>query len=285
MSELAYTPLEEIEKAHRELRKGFESGKLKSIAYRKYQLLQLGYLVQDNAKRFEEALASDLGRPALEAKFLEIGATIGEAKTCYDNVEKWAKPESPPFSLNFTPMRPVIRKEAKGVVLIISPFNYPLWLTLSPAAGAIAAGNAICLKPSEQSPAVSSLLAELIPKYLDNDLIRVVNGGIPESTKILELQWDHILYTGGYRVAKIVSAAAAKHLTPVSLELGGKSPVVIDPGCDLQMAARRILWGKFVNAGQTCVAPDYVLVPRDFQDKFIEALKETYEPSCLLLVS
>ncbi|RDB27993.1 Aldehyde dehydrogenase, dimeric NADP-preferring [Hypsizygus marmoreus] len=277
MPELIYTSLEEIDKIHDELRAGFQSGKLKSIAYRKYQLLRLAYLVKDNAKRFEKALASDLGRPPLEGHFIEISSSISEIKTAYSGVEKWAKPEKPAFSLNFSVMRPVIYKEAKGVVLIISPFNYPLWLSVGPLAGALAAGNAVVLKPSESTPATSALLAELIPKYLDRDLVRVVNGAIPESTKLLSLQWDHILYTGSARVAKLVAAAAAKHLTPITLELGGKSPVIIDPECDLPMAARRILWGKVVNAGQTCVAPDYILVPRSFQDKFVQALKDAYE--------
>ncbi|KAJ8516845.1 hypothetical protein ONZ45_g5915 [Pleurotus djamor] len=273
---MQYTPIDEIEKIHATLRAGFNSGKLKSLAYRRYQLLQLGYLFKDNAKRFEEALKSDLGRPELESSFLEIGPSISDIRGIYKNVEKWAKPEKPGFNINFTPMRPVIRKEPKGVVMIISPFNYPIWLTAGPLAGAIAAGNAVVVKPSENTPAVSSLLAELVPKYLDQDLVRVVNGAIPETTKLLELQWDHILYTGSGRVAKIVSLAAAKHLTPVTLELGGKSPVFIDPKCDLDMATRRILWGKTANAGQTCTAPDYVLVPKDFQDEFIAALTTTY---------
>ncbi|GLB42204.1 putative aldehyde dehydrogenase family protein [Lyophyllum shimeji] len=277
MPELVYTPLEDIDKIHAELRTGFQSGKLKPIAYRKYQLLQLAYLVKDNSKRLEEALAKDLGRPPLEGHFLEISATLTEVTNTYCNVAKWAKPEKPGFSLNWTVMRPIVYKVPKGVVLIISPFNYPMYLALGPLAAALAAGNAAVLKPSESSPAMSSLLAELIPKYLDSDLVRVVNGAVPESTKLLDLQWDHIMYTGGYRVAKIVAAAAAKYLTPLTLELGGKSPVIIDPDCDLAMAARRILWGKVVNAGQTCVAPDYILVPRSFQDKFVAALKSAYE--------
>ncbi|KIK05065.1 hypothetical protein K443DRAFT_675362 [Laccaria amethystina LaAM-08-1] len=277
MSELAYTPINEIEKIHAELRAGFRSGKLRPIEYRKYQLLQLIYLIKDNAERFEEALKSDLGRPPLESRFLEINAAISEAYVAYKGVGTWAKPEKPPFSLNFAPMRPVMYKTPKGVVLIISPFNYPLWLAVTPLAGALAAGNAVLLKPSESTPATSSLLAELVPKYLDPSLVRVANGAIPETTKILELPWDHIFYTGGGRVGRIVATAAAKHLTPVSLELGGKSPVIIDPKCDLKTAAKRILWGKVVNSGQTCVAPDYVLVPRAFQDTFVQALKETYE--------
>ncbi|KAJ7749555.1 NAD-aldehyde dehydrogenase [Mycena maculata] len=276
MAALAHTPLEEIDKIHGELRTAFNSGKTKSVAYRKYQLLQFAYLIQDNAKRFEEALAQDLGRHPLESHFLEINASIGELMEAYKNVESWAKPDKPSFNVNFVFMRPLTIKEPKGVVLIISPFNYPLWLCVTPMAGAIAAGNAIVLKPSESCPAVASLLHELFPKYLDPSLIRVVNGAIPETTKLLDLPWDHILYTGSGRVGRIVAAAAVKHLTPVSLELGGKSPVFIDPSSDMQLAARRLLWGKFANAGQTCVAPDYVLVPRAFQDTFVEALKTAY---------
>ncbi|KAF5357137.1 hypothetical protein D9756_006811 [Leucocoprinus leucothites] len=274
MVELKYTPLEEIEKIHTNLRNGFRSGKSKNVEYRKYQLLQLAYMVKDNTERFQEALAADLGRPPFESQFLEIGSSIMEARTAWAGVDKWAKPEKPPFSINATPMRPVIYKEPKGVVLIISPFNYPMWLCISPLAGAIAAGNAVVVKPAETAPHVSSLFAELIPKYLDPELVAVVNGAVPETTRLLELPWDHILYTGGGRVGRIVSTAAAKHLTPVSLELGGKSPVFVDPECDLETTAKRIMWGKVVNAGQTCVAPDYVLVPKDFQDKFVNALKD-----------
>ncbi|KAJ7481185.1 NAD-aldehyde dehydrogenase [Mycena galericulata] len=293
MATLAYTPLEDIDKYHAELRQGFNSGKTKSIAYRKYQLLQLSYLIKDNAKRFEEALALDLGRHALESHFLEINSSITELMEAYNNVESWAKPEKPSLSINFTFMRPVTHKEPKGVVLLISPFNYPMWLLFSPLAGAISAGNAVMLKPSESCPAVAALMTELLPKYVDSSLVRMVNGAIPETTKLLDLPWDHIMYTGSGRVGKIVAAAAVKHLTPVSLELGGnlstnfkveysdptdpgKSPVFIDPSTDMQLAAKRILWGKFTNAGQTCVAPDYVLVPKATQDTFVEALKVAY---------
>lgn len=274
---LAFTPVDEIEKIQAELRAGFNSGKTKPVAYRKYQLLQLAYLLKDNEKLFVDALHSDLGRPALESYFLETGASITEVLDAYKNVETWAKPEKPARSVNFMFMRPVTHKEPKGVILIISPFNYPLFLCISPLAGAIAAGNAVVIKPSDSCPAVSSLLTELLPKYLDASLIRVVNGAVPETTKLLELPWGHILYTGSGRVGKIVAGAAAKTLTPVSLELGGKSPVFVDPASDIPLAAKRILWGKFANAGQTCVAPDYVLVPRAFQDTFVDALKTAYD--------
>ncbi|KAJ7074072.1 NAD-aldehyde dehydrogenase [Mycena amicta] len=273
---LAYTTVEEIDQIHAELNAGFKSGKTKSIAYRKYQLLQLAYLVQDNAKALEETLAKDLGRPPLESVMLEIGASISELLEAHKHVGKWAAPEKPARTLNFMFMNPITYKEPKGVVLIISPFNYPLWLLMVPLAGAIAAGNAVVLKPSEACPATAALLTEQFPKYIDPSLVRVVNGAVPETTKLLDLPWGHILYTGSGRVGKIVATAAAKHLTPVSLELGGKSPVFIDPASDLKLAAKRVLWGKFANAGQTCVAPDYVMVPKEAQHKFVEELKAVY---------
>ncbi|KAF8137586.1 NAD-dependent aldehyde dehydrogenase [Boletus edulis] len=276
-TQFAYTPIDEIPRIHADLRKSFRAGTLKSIEARRTQILQLAYLLQDNYDRFKTTFAQDLGRPSLEAAFLELNSTIGDCKIAYDRVDKWARTESAPFNVNFAAFRPVIRKEPKGVVLSISPFNYPVWLALGPMIGAIAAGNCFVLKPSELSPATSGLIAELIPKYMDPGVVRVVFGAVPETTKLLELPWDHILYTGNGRVARIVCAAAAKTLSPVSLELGGKSPVVIDPRCDLKTAAKRIMWGKCVNAGQTCVAPDYILVQEDAQDMVIQALKEAHD--------
>ncbi|KAI0297495.1 Aldehyde/histidinol dehydrogenase [Multifurca ochricompacta] len=207
---------------------------------------------------------------------MEVNTSLTAALGAHKHVEQWAKPYKPPFDINLTPMRPIVRKEAKGVVLVIAPFNYPLWLVISPLLGALSAGNSVCIKPSEQTPEFSKLITELFPKYIDTDIISVVNGAISETTKLLEIQWDHILFTGSGRVGRVVSEAAAKHMTPVTLELGGKSPVFVDPTCDLPTAANRILWGKLANAGQTCTAPDYVLVPRGFQDKFIEALLKAY---------
>ncbi|KAH9177751.1 NAD-aldehyde dehydrogenase [Lactarius sanguifluus] len=195
----------------------------------------------DNIPRFQRALASDLGRSDTETIVLEIGGTLGEAVDAYHNVAKWSKPESVPWSVNWFAMKPTIRKEPKGVVLIISPFNYPY-------AGAIAAGNACLLKPSELTPAFSALVAELVPKYLDPGLYAVINGAIPETTKVLELQWDH-----SPRVASIVLTAAAKTLSPVTTE----TQVAI-----LKLTARRLMWGKVANAGQS------------FLDQFVRACKD-----------
>ncbi|KAJ3965707.1 Aldehyde/histidinol dehydrogenase [Lentinula raphanica] len=274
--QLVFTPLHEIDGIYNELKATFASGKSKPIPYRKYQLLQLAYMLKDNVKLFEDALAVDLGRPQLEARMLDIDPSLVEIKSTLASFEKWAKQESAPFSFNFSAMRPVIRKEPKGVVLIISPFNYPLFLTVPLMASAIAAGNAVVVKPTENTPATTALLAKLAEQYLDTSLIRVVKGGPQETTKLLEYTWGHILYTGGGKVGKLIAVAGAKTLSPVTLELGGKSPVFVDSKCDLKTTAKRLLWGKAANAGQTCVAPDYIIVERNFQDKFVAALQDVY---------
>ncbi|KAG2030518.1 NAD-dependent aldehyde dehydrogenase [Suillus americanus] len=268
----------EINEIYSTLNKTFRSGKTKPIAFRKVQILQLAYFLQDNLERFKEALAIDLGRPPLEASFLELDSTISDCKT-YDRVDKWAQTKKAPFNIKFAAFRPVIRKEPKGIVLSISPSAHltTLFHCFPPKIGAIAAGNCVVLKPSGLCPAISGLIAELIPKYLDNDVIRVVLGAVPETSKLMEYQWGHILYTGSGRVAKIIGVAAAKTLSPISLELGGKSPVVIDAKCDFKIAARRILWSKCANAGQTCIAPDYVLIPRSSEDTFVKALKDAHD--------
>ncbi|KAI0346649.1 aldehyde dehydrogenase [Trametopsis cervina] len=271
-----FTPVEDVPKIFEELRASFRTGKTKDIAYRKEQLSQLAWMLRDNHERWAAALKADLGRPEWESHLLEINPATGEAVDAYKNVAKWAKTENARWSLVWSAMKPQIRKEPKGVVLIITPFNYPIHLTITHLTSAIAAGNTVVIKPSELCPNICSLYAELIPKYLDPGVCRVVNGDIPVVTKLLELPWDHVVYVGSGRVAKIISAAAAKHLTPVTLELGGKSPVFIDPGCDMELAARRILWSKIANAGQICVAPDYVLVPREAQDRFVDELKKAY---------
>ncbi|KAF8918743.1 NAD-aldehyde dehydrogenase [Mucidula mucida] len=277
MSELAFTPLGDIEQIHAELDATFKSGQLQSVPFRKYVLLQIGYMLKDNTQRISEALYKDLGKPPFETAMTEIGPVLGEVADTYAHIDKWAKPTKPPFSLLTQPMRRVVYKEGKGVCLIIGPFNYPLSMCFNPLISAIAAGNTVVLKPSESTPATSSLFAELFPKYVDPSIIRVVNGGVAETSKLLELTWGHILFTGSGRVGRIVAAAAGKTLTPVTLELGGKSPVFVDPSCDLETTARRIMWGKIVNCGQSCVAPDYVVVPKTFQDQFVQALKAAHD--------
>ncbi|KAL1730895.1 Aldehyde/histidinol dehydrogenase [Schizophyllum commune] len=276
MAELQYTPLEEIEKIRASLHAGFATGKSKALAYRKYQLVQLGHLLKENRARFVEAIHADMGRPAFESEFYEISGALTDITAAVKNLSSWAKSETSPFDFNWFAMRPRAHKLPKGVVLVITPFNYPVWLVVEPLIGALAAGCAVCLKPSESAAATSALWTELLPKYVDPDLVRVVNGAVPETTRLLELQWDHISYTGSGAVGRIVASAAAKHLTPVTLELGGKSPVIVDASADPALAARRVLLGRFVNAGQTCVSPDYVLVAKDIKDRFLEEVRKTY---------
>ncbi|KDN50116.1 hypothetical protein RSAG8_01452, partial [Rhizoctonia solani AG-8 WAC10335] len=268
-TQLVYTPLDEINQ--------FQSRKDQAYRCAKRNLGQVCDMIKDNVEPLQDALTADLGRPKVESSFLEINSLVKESVDAHKSVDKWAQPDKAPFSLNFAAMKPVVRKEPKGVVLVISPFNYPVWLALSPAIGAIAAGCPAVIKPSELTPATSTLLAKLVAKYLPPDVIKIVNGGIPETTRLLDLPWAHILYTGGANVGKIVATAAAKHLTPVTLELGGKSPVIVDPASDMKLAARRILWGKATNAGQTCVAPDYVLVPRQGQAALVKELEAAYK--------
>ncbi|KAI0035789.1 NAD-aldehyde dehydrogenase [Vararia minispora EC-137] len=266
-------PLEDIAKVREELQRGFASGKTRSVAWRRAQILALVYLIKDNIDRFNAALALDLGRSPLETHIAEVGPTLDELRVLYDGVAKWAKTESAPFSTAWFPMKPQIRKEPKGVVLVITPFNYVITLSMCPIAGALAAGCTVAFKPSEQTPHASALFAELMPKYVDTDVVRVVNGAIPETTKLLEYQWDHIMYTGSGRVARIVLTAAAKTLSPVTTELGGKSPAIFGPRCNLKTSVRRVLWAKFANSGQTCIAPDYAIVPKSLELDFIDEIR------------
>ncbi|KAG8912221.1 hypothetical protein FRC02_006106 [Tulasnella sp. 418] len=239
-NKLEYTPLDDIPKIREKLRKGFSSGKLRSIEYRKQQLAQLMYMLKDNAELYAQAYKKDLGRHSFETNMLELSAAIAEAVEAYNNVEKWSKPTVPPWTIQFSAMKPKVFKEAKGVCLIIGPFNFPIFATIGPLIGAIAAGCACAVKLSEMIPHISALTTQLFSKYLDTDVYEMINGGIPETREVLELQWDHIVFTGSGAVGKAVAAAAAKHLTPVTLELGGQSPVFLDHQINLKTAAKRI---------------------------------------------
>ncbi|KAJ6542372.1 aldehyde dehydrogenase [Mycena vulgaris] len=269
------TPISEIPLIRDTLRTNFRNGVSRPLEWRKHQLLQVARMLQENKELFAESLAQDLGKPKMDV-YSEIGMMIERAIISARALDDWAKPvvvEVPDWQ---KPWKPTVYTAAKGTVLIIAPWNYPLGLCVQPLLGAIAAGCCAVLKPSELSPHCAERLAELLPKYLDPAAYRVVLGGVPESTKILELQWDHIFYTGNGRIARIIAAAAAKHLTPLTFELGGKSPVIVDPSFDVKLAAKRTLWAKSQNCGQLCVAPDYVLIPRTHQDEFIAALKDSY---------
>ena len=256
------------------LRATFRSGRTKDLAWRRRQLERLIALMRENEERIFEALTQDMGKPREEAYGAEIGTVVGETEYTLKRLHKWTKPEKVRTNLINLPGSSWIQREPLGVVLVIAPWNYPIQLALLPLMGALAAGNCVVLKPSEITTHSAALMAELIPNYLDPQAVTVVEGGVPETTELLEHRFDHVFFTGSTRVGQIVMQAAAKHLTPVTLELGGKSPTLVDEDVDLEVAARRIAWGKFFNAGQTCLAPDYVLVHGKREQELVEALKQ-----------
>lgn len=255
------------------VRLAHRSGKTIPGSWRLLQLNSLEAMLSGHEAQFTAALNSDLGKSPTEAWLTEISFVIGASKYTRRNLARWMKDRRVSTPALVLPGKSWIHSEPLGTVLIISPWNYPLQLCLAPLLGAIAAGNCAVIKPSELAPATSALLAKLLPRYLDPDCVRVVEGGVAESTALLEQRFDHIIYTGGEQVARIVMSAAAKHLTPVTLELGGKSPCLILPDADLDITARRIAWGKFTNAGQTCIAPDYVLAEGDTHARLVPRLQ------------
>jgi aldehyde dehydrogenase (NAD+) len=257
------------------LRVGFQAGKTRPLPWRRQQLRRLRDMCRQEEARMLEALRADLGKPALEAYAGEIGYLVAEVGHTLKHLSKWSRPERVKTPMVNALGKSYIQREPLGVVLIIGPWNYPIQLLLAPLIGALSAGNCALLKPSEITTHSSQLMAELVPRYFDADAVRVVEGGVPETTALLEQRFDHIFFTGSTAVGKIVYQAAAKHLTPVTLELGGKSPCYVDREVDMAVAARRIVWGKYFNAGQTCVAPDYVLVDKVQHEPLLEALSAT----------
>ena len=242
------------------------------MSWRKQQLEQMLKMLEDNESEFLDALATDLGKPRVEGFITDIAFVASEVKSMIKNLKKWNRPERVGTPLVTMPAKSRLIPEPVGVVLVIAPWNYPIQLLLVPVASAIAAGNAVVMKPSEVSAATAALLGRLVPKYFDTSAVAIVEGGVSETTELLEQHFDHIFYTGNGTVGRIVMAAAVKNLTPVTLELGGKSPVIIDASANLRVAARRIAWGKWMNAGQTCIAPDYVMVNAKVQEAFIDEL-------------
>ncbi len=257
------------------LRATFESGRTRPLGWRREQLGRLRALLVDREADLLEALATDLGKSPTEAWATDVGFVISEIDHALRHLRSWARPERVWAPLVTRPARAQIIREPLGVVLVIAPWNYPIQLLCSPLVGAIAAGNCVVAKPSEVAPATSAVLARLIPEYLDSEAVAVVEGGVPETQALLAERFDYIFYTGNGRVGRIVMEAAAKHLTPVTLELGGKSPVIVDDTADISLAARRVAWGKYLNAGQTCIAPDYVLIAKGLEDQFVEQVRRS----------
>lgn len=243
------------------------------IGYRKETLIKLLNTIILYEEEIIQALQNDFNKPVFESVLTETNYVIADLKDTIKNLHRWAKPKKVlPSILNF-PSTDYIYKEPYGKVLIIAPWNYPFQLALCPLISAVAAGNQVVLKPSELTPKTSEVIAKIILKSFDKSHVEVVEGGAEVSQKLLSQRWDYIFFTGSVAVGKIVAMAAAKNLTPVTLELGGKNPCIIDETANLKLAAKRIVWGKFINAGQTCIAPDYILIQKDMKTHFIEYLK------------
>lgn len=253
----------------------FFSDKTLEINFRIEQLEKLKDLVIVNETKIAEALKSDLGKCHFEAFSSEIGFIIEEIQVTIKNLKKWLRPKNVSTPMWMWPSKSQIIQDPYGVTLIIAPWNYPFQLMMAPLIGAIAAGNTAILKPSELTPATEKIIAELISKTYPEEYIKVVVGGVKETTELLELPFDFIFFTGSTQVGKIIMQAASQNLTPVCLELGGKSPCIVDETADIVTAAKRIVWGKFMNAGQTCVAPDFLLVHESKYELLIANLKQT----------
>ncbi|HDR6289186.1 TPA: aldehyde dehydrogenase [Bacillus cereus] len=252
----------------------FRSGKTKNVQFRINTLNKLRELILSNEKEILKGLKDDLNKPEAEAFRTEIKLVLGEIDFTLDNLVSWASPREVETPSSHVGSTSYIYPEPFGVALIIAPWNYPFQLALAPLVGAIAAGNCAVLKPSELTPHTSRILAKIINANFPEEYICVVEGEIETSTALLKEKFDHIFFTGSTMVGKVVAEAAAKNLTPVTLELGGKSPCIVHEDADLEEAATRIIRGKFLNAGQTCVAPDYLLVQRSVKEKLLDKLKE-----------
>ncbi len=266
---MTYTSLVEKQKRF------FATNATRDLAFRRDALLKIQSILTKNETKFIEALKKDLGKPELEAFSTETAYLRGEVADALKNLKRWAKPKKISTPLVLQPAKSFIHSEPYGTTLIIAPWNYPLQLALSPLIGAIAAGNTVVLKPSEITVHTQKLLVDLLTESFPDEFIACIGGGLAESQALLEEKYDFIFFTGSTRVGRIVMQKAARHLTPVCLELGGKSPCIVEADIDIATAAKRIVWGKFMNAGQTCVAPDYLCINRKIADKFIIELKKT----------
>ena len=255
-----------------QLRDAFASDRTRSLSWRRTQLEGLLRMLTENEPRFAAALEADLGRSAMGTFMGDIAPVTAEIKHTLRDLATWARRRKVALPLAQQPGRAWVQPQPKGVVLVIGAWNFPLLLTLQPLVSALAAGNAVAVKPSELSSHSAQLLEELVPDYLDPTAVRIVNGDAALSTALLAQRWDHVFFTGSTRVGRIVAEACARHLTPVTLELGGKSPVIVAADADVEVAARRIAWAKNVNAGQACIAPDYILVEESVRPRLVERL-------------
>ncbi|MDZ8066153.1 MAG: aldehyde dehydrogenase [Nostoc sp. DedQUE08] len=255
-------------------REFFQTGKTKDVTFRIEQLKNLKQAIIEHEQSIVEALQADLHKPEVETYLTEI-SVIKDIDYAIKHLQNWSKPQKAAVSWDFFSYSAKIYPEPLGVVLIIGPWNYPFQLIISPLIGAIAAGNCAIIKPSEIASHTSDVIAKIIAKHFDPAYLAVIEGGVEASQKLLAEKFDHIFFTGGTAVGKIIMAAAAKYLTPVTLELGGKSPCIVDTDINIEHTVRRITWGKFINAGQTCIAPDYLLVNKTIKKDLIDGLEKS----------
>ncbi|WP_086086636.1 aldehyde dehydrogenase [Staphylococcus aureus] len=253
----------------------FNTQQTKDISFRKEQLKKLSKAIKSYESDILEALYTDLGKNKVEAYATEIGITLKSIKNARKELKNWTKTKNVDTPLYLFPTKSYIKKEPYGTVLIIAPFNYPFQLVFEPLIGAIAAGNTAIIKPSELTPNVARVIKRLINETFDANYIEVIEGGIEETQTLIHLPFDYVFFTGSENVGKIVYQAASENLVPVTLEMGGKSPVIVDETANIKVASERICFGKFTNAGQTCVAPDYILVHESVKDDLITALSKT----------
>jgi beta-apo-4'-carotenal oxygenase len=268
------TPIEGISSTVKLCATTFRSQKTKPISYRLTQLRKLYWAISDNSEAIVEALKQDLGKPVFESYLAEIDWCKNDIIFVTKNLKKWMKDEkAPDIPLTNSLLNPRITKEPLGNVLVIGAYNFPVQLSLGPLIGAIAAGCTGVLKPSEVSPATAMMLKKVIEESLDPSAYAVVNGGVPETSALLDEKWDKIFYTGSANVGRIIAKKAAETLTPVCLELGGRNPAIVTKHADPRLAARRLLWGKLNNAGQVCISQNYTMVEKEILPQFIEQLK------------
>ncbi|MDI9231420.1 aldehyde dehydrogenase [Staphylococcus caprae] len=264
-----------IEQKFYQSKQFFKTNKTKELKFRKHQLKILRKSIKNHENELLEALEKDLGKNNVEAYATEIGVLLKSIKIARKELKNWTKTKQVDTPLYLFPTKSYIKNEPYGTVLIIGPFNYPVQLVFEPLIGAIAAGNTAIVKPSEHTPNVASVIRKIIEDSFDSNYISVVEGGINETQTLIHLPFDYMFFTGSEKVGKVVYEAAAKNLVPVTLELGGKSPVIVDETANIKVASERISFGKFTNAGQTCVAPDYILIDRKVKNDLIDALKQT----------
>lgn len=254
----------------------FETGRTRDLAFRICQLQLLADAMRKNETVLEEALKKDLGKSVFESYATEVGFVLADIRYTIQNLQKWSAPKRVRTPLYLFPGKSKIQKEPYGSVLILGPYNYPVQLLAEPLVGAIAAGNCAVLKPSELTPHVSKAMYQIVHSTFKEEYIACVEGGVEVNQELLSQKFDYIFFTGSERVGRIVMKAAAENLTPVTLELGGKSPVIIEKTANIKETARRIAWGKLMNAGQTCVAPDYVLVDESRKQQFLTEMKTAF---------